>query len=161
VGDWNGTVPTILAGDVPTGDQWKLVLDELTTLAGAWTSYTPGWSASAGTPSIGDGTLVGRYNRIGKTLSLNIVLTAGPATTYGTAGAYWLFGLPTGMSANSISIGAALGLDAGVLEYPLFARATASNIELLKPGSGRFTNTSPWTFGNADILYISLTAEIT
>lgn len=59
--DWNGTVPTILAGDIPTGDDWANVLDELTAISAAWTSWTPTLSNL----TLGNGTQVAKYRRLG------------------------------------------------------------------------------------------------
>ena len=54
-----------------------------------WTAYTPTWTAATTNPSIGNGTLAGRYTQIGKTCVLVIGLTAGSTTTYGSGN--WSF----------------------------------------------------------------------
>lgn len=162
MGDWNGTVPTILAGDIPTGDDWGNVLDELTAVSAAWTSYTPAWTASAGTPDISNGSLTGKYRRVGKTVDFKIELTAGSSTTYGTAGAYWKFSLPGSTTVSGKWSGTAVAIDTGVLEYSaiwVIGYESSSLLVLLKPVSGRFVNNSPFTFGNTDILEINGTYE--
>jgi hypothetical protein len=47
----------------------------------AWTAYTPTWTSDSGSPSIGNGTLVGRYKQLGKTVFFNLKLTYGSTTT--------------------------------------------------------------------------------
>lgn len=58
----------------------------------AWTSYTPTWSSSGTQPSIGNGSLIGRYVRQGKMCSVRIALKGGSTTTVGTGG--YSFALP-------------------------------------------------------------------
>src|SRR5579864_7885838 len=63
------------------------------TLAmGAWASYTPSWTGSSTNPSLGNGSLTGRYTQIGKVVLFSVVLTAGSTTTYGSG--FWTFTLP-------------------------------------------------------------------
>lgn len=64
---------------------------------GAWTTYTPAWGAESGTqPAIGNGTIVGRYQRIGRTINYLIEIVTGSTTTYGDGGASgnYYFSLP-------------------------------------------------------------------
>lgn len=61
-----------------------------------WQAYAPGWAATISNPSLGNGTLTGRYRRLGTSLELSIRLVIGSTTTLG-AGA-WAFGLPGGMT---------------------------------------------------------------
>ncbi|MGW1160354.1 hypothetical protein ACWD48_19480 [Streptomyces sp. NPDC002519] len=76
------------------GSSW----DTYQKVLGAWTSYTPTWTASTTNPSVGNGTLIGRYQLFGKTCHLQINLVTGSTTTYGS-GTY-TFALPF-TSANS------------------------------------------------------------
>lgn len=70
------------------------VQDEITAIRAAWTSYTPTWTVLSGTdPSIGNGTLTGRFKqRVDKSVTGTITLSAGTTTTLGS-GTY-LFSLP-------------------------------------------------------------------
>lgn len=61
--------------------------------AGAWTSYTPTWGVVSGTvPNIGNGSIVGRYQQIGKTVHLAVKMTFGATTTFGSN--QWTLTLP-------------------------------------------------------------------
>lgn len=51
---------------------------------GAWTSYTPAWTGSGSNPAVGNGTLIGRYQKFGRTVIAHINLTCGSTTTYGS-----------------------------------------------------------------------------
>ncbi|WP_371624040.1 hypothetical protein OG245_15115 [Streptomyces sp. NBC_01116] len=75
-------------------DQWNSVLD-------AWTSYTPTWTSSGTNPALGNGTITGRYMKVGRTCTVSFLLTTGSTTTYGT-GTY-LIGLPFPAAATVVS----------------------------------------------------------
>ena len=69
-----------------------LALGALSDGSLAWSSYTPTWTGSTTNPTVGNGTLLGRFQRIGRTIHLQINLTAGTTTTFGS-GTY-AFALP-------------------------------------------------------------------
>lgn len=68
------------------------IRDQFNSIFAAWTSYTPTWTAATTNPVLGNGTLVGRYLKVGRTCTAHINLTMGSTTTYG-AGNY-SFALP-------------------------------------------------------------------
>jgi hypothetical protein len=77
-------------------DQWNSVL-------GAWSTYTPGWFAETGTnPTLGNGTLTGRYLKVGRTVDWVVQLTWGSTTAAGSGGSSenWMFGLPAAPAAG-------------------------------------------------------------
>ena len=68
--------------------QWVTVFS-----GAAWTVYTPTWSATSGTqPTLGNGSLVGRYQQIGKTVHVFMQLTIGSTSTLSVA--QWQLDLP-------------------------------------------------------------------
>lgn len=69
------------------GSSWKTLFS-----GAAWTPYSPNWSASVTTPVIGNGTLSGRYQQIGKTVHFAAQITMGSTTTYGAG--QWTLSLP-------------------------------------------------------------------
>lgn len=127
----------------------------------AWTTYTPAWTASAGTPAIGNGSLTGAYYLIGRTMFFQIKLVAGTTTTFGTAGAYWGLGIPSPWQAKRDMIGAAGAVDLGVQEYQLTWRLSqnSTTLEFMRE-SGRFTNNNTFAFANTDTLVASGVAEV-
>ena len=66
--------------------------------AGAWTTYTPTWTTPSGAlaPTLGNGTLIGRYQRRGKICHVDIALIIGSTSSAGT-GAF-RFALPFAVS---------------------------------------------------------------
>lgn len=139
---------------------------DLEALVDAWTTYTPTWTASAGTPSIGNGTLGGRYQKMGRTVHLQITLLGGTTTTIGTAGAYWNLGLPPGHTTTARFVGAAYILDSGTSEYAVMCSidpgGTVVNLYRAdSSGDGRRLNNSIFTFGNLDTVTLTITYETT
>ena len=59
-----------------------------------WTTYTPVWSTSGTSPSLGDGTLKGLWRRAGDSMEIIIRLTFGSTTTPGTGN--FQFSIPGG-----------------------------------------------------------------
>jgi hypothetical protein len=161
MGSYTGTVPTLLSGESPSGAKFQEFINFMTAMTAGWTTYTPSWAASAGTPAIGNGTLIGRYRRIGKTVDFQLQLTAGSTTTYGTAGAFWYLSVPPVGNAAAQFHGAGHALDQGVNEYQLSWRLSAGtgSLEFMRE-TGRFLNNNVFVFGNTDVLTASGTYEI-
>ncbi len=92
--DGTGTTGTVV------NNAWKTELynqiDAVPAIAtgGVWTPYTAIWTSNDGTPPVlGNGTLSGRYMRIGNWVDVSIVMTIGTTTVIGTA-SYWVWHLP-------------------------------------------------------------------
>lgn len=68
------------------------LLDRIDAFISEWTTYTPTWVSSGTQPTIGNGSITGRYQKVGKTVFFEMELTFGTTTTPGT-GTYQ-FGLP-------------------------------------------------------------------
>lgn len=56
----------------------------LAPILDAWTTYVPTWTAASVNPAIGDGTIVGAYRQVGKTVDFFVKITAGSSTTFGS-----------------------------------------------------------------------------
>jgi len=167
MGSYTGTVPTFAANDIPTADQFAEIVNFMTAETGVWTAYTPTWAASAGTPSLGNGSLTGSYRRIGKTVDFRMQFTAGSSTTFGTAGAYWAFGLPPIGTCSGYYAFALRMIDYATKEYLGMASMAngASEFEMFQSGAGgtgygRIANNSPFTFGTSDGLWTNGTYEL-
>lgn len=85
-------------------------------VSSAWTAYSPAWSSTGTQPSLGDGTLVGRYRYIDpKTVEVHIRFKRGSTSTNGTG--EYLFSLPVNSLTDASGIHptllSAVLLDAG------------------------------------------------
>lgn len=71
----------------------------LGTYETAWAAYTPAWTAATTNPTIGNGNISGRYQRIGKIVTGTISIAIGSTTTVGS-GQYY-FSLPVAPRAGA------------------------------------------------------------
>lgn len=81
-----------------TTDRWRLVAHE----QGAAIAYTCAWTAVSVNPAIGNGSLAANYTIIGDRCFLEILITMGSTTTYGTGA--WRLSLPVAATA-SVAVG--------------------------------------------------------
>ena len=123
---------------------------------GAVTSYTPTWTADGGSPAIGNGTLVGYWQRYGNLCHVKFYLQIGSTTTKGTGG--WYFSLPfgSGVTFTTGCSGAYYAEDFAVTGYRglFYLLSDATKFGLLNGAANSALGaTSPFTFGTSD--YIS------
>ncbi|MFF9898508.1 hypothetical protein [Streptomyces longispororuber] len=92
------TPRTWVVGEVVTAAVMNAeIRDQFNSFFGAWTTYTPTWLAEGGAaPTLGNGAIVGRYMKVGRTVDWVIQLTWGSTTAAGGGGGSenWMFGLP-------------------------------------------------------------------
>lgn len=164
MGVYTAAPPTIVNGEIPDATKFTQFTNFMAAVLDPWTPYTVTWSAGAGSPAVGNGTLLGRYRRLGKTVDFHVILTAGSTTTYGTAGTYWLFSLPPLSPLSRVVVISAFALDTAVKEWSLSAAAGYDGVNLISPllnGGGRHLNNNPFTFGSTDKLVLNGTYETT
>lgn len=142
------------------GSSW----DTYFKVSGAWTSYTPTWTAATTNPALGNGTLVGRYNKIGRQVTFHINLIPGSTTTFGAGG--YSFALPaTAANVGCSMIGAVqfLGTDRWQGETVISPTATTTspflNISTTNVRITQMSPTVPETFANGSQLRITGTYE--
>lgn len=83
---------TWVAGEAPTAATLNThIRDQFKAIGDAWASFTPTWTGTTN-PAIGNGTLVGAWQSVGKLVNFRITMTAGSTTTFGTG--RWSFALP-------------------------------------------------------------------
>lgn len=83
---------------------WATLGRVATTADTAWASYTPTWTAATTNPSLGNGTLIGRHHKIGRTVLVQINLIPGSTTTFGSGN--YSFALPfTAADAGATYVG--------------------------------------------------------
>jgi hypothetical protein len=141
-------------------------------LLSAWTSFTPTWGISLGGNSLGNGTLDGKYFRIGKLCHVHARLTIGSTTSFGSGG-FFLFTMPFTMlttfptggarrvgdfsifdaSTSNVGMGYVRQYDSTrvVMEYPQTSMMTSYQV---------VTNTAPMTWATGDVLDLWLTIEL-
>ena len=128
----------------------------------AWTAYTPTWTSDSGTPSIGNGSITGRYKQIGKTVFFNLKLTYGSTTTGGSGA--WMFGLPVTAYNDNYQFAVSI-LNNGAAWYGAIAngnyKGSTSYFTVIHQNDtqttvwGGVSSTAPFTFGTSDTLTVS------
>jgi len=153
------------AGEKPTAAIMNAQIRDNVGGIGQWHehAWVPTWTATGTAPSLGNGTLTGRYTMVGKTVFAQLRLTMGSTTTYGTGS--WLFSLPvarydTGASSWPV-LGVAALFNAGVGDYGAVARhgTTTSNVVLDTTALGNVYSVVPFTWGVGDVVSINYCYE--
>ncbi len=128
---------------------------------GAWTAYTPTWTG--GSPSIGDGTLTGRYKALdSKTYAIQISLVWGSTSNPGGSG--WFFSLPAGLTSRTgvKQILAGHILDSGT-DHKVACGTIASaatTIAIIPEGGVTVGPGSPMTWATGDELNLTGIIEV-
>lgn len=130
-----------------------------------WQTYAAEWRATTTNPVIGNGSIVGRFRRLGTRLDVNVTVTCGSTTTYG-AGSY-VVTMPPNCTARNVTNGTQNGhltMVVGASSYP-------GNVQLLPGGTDMYlihatspqsnaNPTNPGTWANGDRFVITATFEI-
>jgi hypothetical protein len=139
--------------------------------ADAWTSYTPTWTALSTNPTLGNGTITGKYIQLGKTVLFRVHITFGSTTTAGSGN--WSLTLPTNHNHPDYSpIGDMVAGDTG---GPDFTVGTAmTTVSALGGGVNKFVcyyqtsggvnanpiaSGNPFAWGTNDIFSVTGTYE--
>lgn len=83
------------------------------TQQSAWTSYTPVWSSSGTAVSLGNGTIVGYYAKVGRLVTAKVEMNSGSTTTFGSGFYSWTLPLTaavTGVPANQFAHSGSIAL---------------------------------------------------
>lgn len=108
----NPTVGDVVRIDQSSSGNWLVMGRLAISGTSGWATYTPAWTASSTNPSLGNGSLTGRYQRFGRGRVVGINLIPGSTTSFG-AGNY-SFSLPaTGAASGMALIGHAQFLASG------------------------------------------------
>lgn len=125
-----------------------------------WISFTPTWSSSGTQPSIGNGTIVGKYRRVGDSVEVFTEIYSGSTTTYGTG--IYSFSMPSNLRIDPAKI--SISGDRTVLGVGALFGSRAYNTDITYNGDlsyqvsmslhtsattgGRISNTFPETWTN-------------
>lgn len=127
--------------------------------------FVPQWLASGTSPSIGNGTILGRVTRVGKRIKISVEIAFGSTTTFGTGN--YTFKLPPEydvFTVKAAEVGAAQSLKAGVAFHTgsvIVSRNSIPNFNIYSEGgSNSWGNTVPVTWANNDSIKFSCEFEI-
>ncbi|MEU1071949.1 MULTISPECIES: hypothetical protein [unclassified Streptomyces] len=142
------------------GSSWVTV-----PLGGTWAAYTPSWTAATTNPVLGNGSIAGRWTKVGTMVTFAIKITAGSTTTFGQGS--WSLSLPTTAAAGIDMVGRVLVGDAsaGTSGYSNGVAYIAANGTTVEPYAGGKQDTAictslgPMTWATGDRLWVSGTYE--
>jgi hypothetical protein len=159
----------IVSSTTAPGDTTVLWLDTAATAVGVdldeWTDYTPTWTASTTNPVLNNGSIIGRYKQIGKTMFFTIKLTIGSTTTFGSGA--WRFTLPATAQGYSYQFPVAI-LDNGTAWYQAMAVGDYAGstsyfsviVNTTNAPSVAVESSVPMTWATTDTLTVSGTYEV-
>lgn len=126
---------------------------------GEWQDYTPVWASSGTQPSIGNGTLIGRYTLIGNTCLFRISLSIGSTTNLGSG--TWLFGTPFAVNTVPNSVFTARLFRNGVSHFrAVGVMSNSTQMVLLMDSASGVQPTFPFTWVAGDGLNVSGVIEL-
>lgn len=135
-------------------DALILALSGISVMTTAWTDFVPGWSASSVNPTIGNGSIAGRYKSVGKTCWWYWVIGFGSTTNPGSG--VYSFGLPPVGNAASSASGASMGFrDNSAAQHTTgFATwgAGGAVMDGRANGGNQVGNTVPYTWASTDFI---------
>jgi hypothetical protein len=130
--------------------------------------FTPTWGADTANPSLGNGSLTGRAQRRGKTITAEIVLVMGSTTTFGAGP--WFFQLPApfNLTVKKNAVGSVTGQDSSAGATGNFcgncltAATIAPKFYILggNAGAAFWGATAPITWATSDAVVLTATWEI-
>lgn len=131
------------------------------TIGSNWVPYQPDWRAPTTDPAIVNGDLRGRYLRIGRFVKVNIQLTAGSSTTFGSGD--WTFSVPfTSASYGFKYTGSAYLLDSGTTNSIGISLLDSDSDVLsiyINSNASALDASVPWTWASGDELSVELSYE--
>lgn len=155
---------TWLAGEVLTAALLNTHLRDNLNAIGTWASYTVSWTASTTNPVLGNGTLSGKYIQAGKLVIVEILLTAGSTTTFGSG--LMSLSLPAAPRVSQRQAFTGTFRDVSASDtYPLFGVLTSGTVDLLTTPTTAgnplrsFGSSTPVTLATGDMIAISGTYE--
>lgn len=163
---WTTSPRTWSVGETVTAANLNAQLRDMQNAFGAWTSYTPSWTATTTNPVINNGTLVGYYTQIQKTLFFRTQITAGSTTTYGS-GAYVL-SLPATAASGTDQLVDAMAFDSSTgFLYRGIGRISAGAATITRTqfvdgaaSSAGWTTTVPFTMASGDQVWFTGAIEV-
>ena len=95
---------TWVAGErITAADLNTYVRDNFNAFGASWQTYTPAWTASTTNPTLGNGTISGRFAELGKWIIMHIDMVVGSTTTFGSGTYRW--SVPRPMRAHGTNFG--------------------------------------------------------
>jgi hypothetical protein len=129
---------------------------------GDWVAYTPAWTAVTTNPTLGNGTAVGAYMQIGKTVHFRLTITAGSTTNFGSGGYRFSLPITAKSSTTRAYVFAATFLDSSANAFYISSAFNTSATVIAAIGTGTasfYSPTVPVTWASGDVFAASGTYD--
>ncbi|MEV4474675.1 hypothetical protein [Nonomuraea sp. NPDC049504] len=128
---------------------WDIeVYDRAMNLEGPWTPYTPTWKAGAVAATIGNGTLTGKYKKVGRLIFWAFRFAWGSTTPVPTDAGIWFFGFPPGLPIVGDQAGSARCTSPNGFQWPLsVSQNVGIEMWFTTPADAAISRTVPYTWG--------------
>ena len=127
-------------------------------------SFTPTWTSTGTQPAIGNGTLVGNYNRQGNVVTVYAQITAGSTTTFGTG--IYRISLPANAPVVNVQAqmcGNVRASHGGLLYFGTVSVPGSSSGqygEFQRDTVNGFTFNTPATWSSGDVFYVQFSYRV-
>lgn len=118
-------------------------------------TYTPVWTASVTNPTIGNGTINGYYTKIGNMVTVNIIISMGSTTTYGS-GSYSISIPFTSARINQVGAGYIFDNGTGLQACSCYTSTGTTIVGVPNTGVGTFSPTVPITWATGDRMQFTI-----
>lgn len=151
---FTGTLPEWLVEPVLAADLESMA-DALDALNDAWTTYVPVWTTSGTAPALGNGILLGWYQRVGHYVVMSITFIPGTTSTFGTG--EFVFSAPV-VSNSFDATGAAILLDSLTTRYSASCNISGgtSSVQVVAGSSNYVHATNPYTWAANDAIRLQV-----
>lgn len=124
------------------------------------TTYTPTLTASGTAFAIGDGTITGKYTRVGDVVTVQVNVTMGASTTFGTGN--YTISVPLTSAATYQAQGAGHLLDSGTADYVVvpYIEAASTGFKMFTTAGALVGAAAPFTFAANDKIQVTLTYKV-
>jgi hypothetical protein len=144
---------------IPAGHELVAAdFDAYENATAALASYVPVWFTSGVAPVLGNGTIAGRFRKVGLDTFIQVMLTMGTTTTYGTG--FFAFDLAgTANAAATDALGSARLFDTSAGTHYSATCVVGAGVnfaKLLFGSSGEITGTVPFTFATGDVVALNV-----
>lgn len=123
-------------------------------IATAWTDWTVPWTAASSNPTLGNGTITGRYKIVGKTCWYWFSINIGSTTNAGSG--VYNFGLPNAATAKSSATQSSMGFrDNSAATQSVGFQAMTAGLNVTEGryhGGNQVGPTTPYTWATSDFI---------
>jgi hypothetical protein len=156
---WLATLPTLLAGEEIDASDIMILVNAMQGITDPMSTYAPTWASTGTAPSLGNGTLTGKYLQSGKLFIARTQLVYGSTTTGGTG--TWTFALPVA-ALDGAQVGVCMLSDLSANATRIAGNAVYSgttNFVAYAGTGGVITTTTPFSWATGDSLTALIVGE--